>query len=60
MCNRHVAHLIAEYEAARLVGGELKGEDIEEDEVESVPRETTKASAERSSLLAAIRSRFAR
>ncbi len=51
MCNRHVAQVIAEYEAARLDG------DAEEEGEES--SDETHPSTERTGLLAAVSARLA-
>jgi hypothetical protein len=60
MCNRHVAQVVAEYEAARLDGDpeERREEGGEEGGEES--SEETHPSAERSGLLAAVSARLAR
>ncbi|WP_276249037.1 MULTISPECIES: hypothetical protein [unclassified Haladaptatus] len=52
MCNRHVTHMIADYEAARLEADE------EEGGLESRDRE--QAAREQPGVLAALRSRLAR
>ena len=53
MCNRHVAHMIADYEAARL--------DEEEEETDGPEsRDAEQTTREQSGLLATLRSRFAR
>ncbi|WP_458208640.1 hypothetical protein [Haladaptatus sp. NG-SE-30] len=52
MCNRHVAHMIADYEAARLEADEKEGES------ESSDGEQT--AREQLGVLAALRSRLVR
>jgi len=53
MCNRHVAHMIADYEAARLDEDEEGNEDSESTEPEQTARDQT-------GLLATLKGRVAR
>ncbi|MHB9286935.1 hypothetical protein ACKVMT_07820 [Halobacteriales archaeon Cl-PHB] len=53
MCNRHVAHMIADYEAARI--------EADEEEIESSKsRDSDQPAGDQPELLAALRSRLAR
>ncbi|MDS0478141.1 hypothetical protein [Natrinema sp. 1APR25-10V2] len=53
MCNRHVAHMIADYEAARL-------DEDEEETNRSESRDAEQTTGNQSGLLVTLRSRLAR
>ncbi|SFG95630.1 hypothetical protein SAMN04488063_3407 [Halopelagius inordinatus] len=53
MCNRHVAHMIADYEAARL-------DEDEEESDKSESRDAEQPTGDQSGLLATLRRRLAR
>lgn len=55
MCNRHVAHLIADYEAARRGGDE---ESDGEGENRSASNDSDDASTDRDGVLASVVARF--